>query len=506
MRERATVRSGRARGIREAVRSIPRSRATGTFPRWGAQAPVNLRPYQRRAVVDLRAAYKAGHRRILMVSPTGTGKTVMGASLVSSYHARNPTGRSAWFAHRRELVSQAAATLERHGVMAGHSGAGASLLAQVLMAQTALARGEVPPVGFAVFDEAHHYCGAPEWSALPKSYEGETAIVGLTATPERGDGAALDFFTHLIEVTTTREMVDLWIATDGREGLVPVETYRPAAPERAGHLAKTPAESYVMHGLRGKRNVVFCASVTDAERFAREFRDVGVDCHVVHGKLDAETRAGYLRDLASGRVKVICNVYVLTEGWDMPSLDVVTIARRCGSVSALLQMVGRGRRPSDGKTVCTILDLAGVTHIHGDVDEERILSLEGAGISRVVASGVQFCRVCGNILEPGEGCGMCGRPRDEVAPLEISGNRLDKFARFQSDDERARAVRFARFTSEAVARGWNPKQAFHRYRGMYGEIPSPRIISQAASIRGGWRWCEACGHGKSCKCKTEVRA
>jgi|SRR5580693_2019 superfamily II DNA or RNA helicase len=295
-------------------------------------------------------------------------------------------------------------------------------------------------------------------------------------------------------------MVDLWVATDGREGLVPVETYRPAAPEAPGKLAKSPAEAYVMHGLRGKRNVVFAASIADADRFAAEFRGMGIDCHVVHGKLDGDTRGRYLTDLESGRVKVVVNVYVLTEGFDCPAVEVITLARKLGSVSMLIQIVGRGRRPHAGKNVCTVLDLAGVTHVLGDVDEERILSLEGVGIQRKIAALCAYCKVCGNVLEPGEGCAVCGRPRDEATQLEISGNRLDKFARYKSDDERARAVRFARFTSEAVARGYNPKQAFHRYRGMYNEMPSGRIISQANAIRGGYRWCETCGHGKSCKC------
>lgn len=480
---------------------------------------VRLRSYQSRALVELRAAYKTGHRRILLVSPTGSGKAVMAAAIAASYFARNEAdARGVLVAHRRELVVQGAAKLEAMGVPTGHSGAGASLPMQAIMAQTALARGELPPAWLRLFDECHHYV-APEWQTLLDTYADlDGMTVGFTATPERGDGKALDWFTKLIEVTTTRELVDLWIATDGREGLVPVETYRPAAPERAGHLAKSPAEAYVMHGLRGKRNVVFAASVPDAERFSGEFRAMGIGCHTMHADLDTETRDRYLADFHSGRVNVLTNVYILTEGWDCPALDVVTIARRCGSVSMLLQMVGRGRRPADGKVICTILDLAGVTHIHGDVDEERILSLEGVGISRKVAATVSYCRVCGNILEPGEGCCACGRPRDEVQPIAISGNRLDKFARYHSDDERSRSVRLARWIDDEIAKGrvefnaklgvnvpkW--KTAMFRYKAVYGRMPPPRIISQAASIRGGWSWCNQCGHGKSCKCKQKESA
>lgn len=460
------------------------------------------RSYQLRAFAAVRDAWRNGHRRILLVAPTGTGKTFMGASLMAGHFRRTSEPRGVWVAHRRELVGQAARTLETMGLDPGHSGAGATKALQVIMAQGALARGEVPAAKFAVFDEAHHYCGAPEWETLPKAYESECTIIGLTATPERGDGAALSFFTWLIEVATTREMVDLWLETEGREGLVPCETFRPAAPEKAGCIAKSPAEAYMLAGLRGRKNVVFAANVADAERFAAEFRACGVSAHVVHGKLAKEERDARLNDFRSGSVDVLCNVYVLTEGWDCPAVSVITLASRCGSIGGLLQRVGRGRRPCDGKRICTILDLPGVTHILGDVDEERTLSLEGIGIQRKVASLYSYCRVCGSIM-PAEGaCESCGRPRDESALAEVSGNAIDKFASYKRDPEDQRAYRLAKWIAESKREGKNWKRNLYRYQAVYGDMPSGRIISLAHAVVNGTEWCGECGHGpKHCKCK-----
>jgi DNA repair protein RadD len=458
-----------------------------------------LRPYQTAAIDAARGYFRAGHRRILLVSPTGSGKSTIGAAFVVSFFRKSPGLRVAWFAHRRELVYQARDTLAAFEIAAGAFGEGASFPMQLVSTQGALTRDEVPEADLVIIDEAHHYAAA-EWKLVLDSYGPKTIIVGLTATPERADGAALDFFTALHEVTTTREMVDLWLETDGKEGLVPVETYRPDAPEKAGTLAQTPCVAYLEHNLRGRKAVVFAASVADAERFAAEFREAKIAVEVIHGKLPKEERD---RRLASPWT-VLCNVMVLTEGWDRPEVSAVILASRCGSFSGLIQRVGRGRRPFPGKTICTILDLPGVTHLLGDVDEERIFSLEGQGVSRKVAAGYSFCKTCGNLMPDEGACTVCGRPRDERT-LDISGNKLDKFARFQADSEEMKSYRLAKWIARAKASGVNWKREIYRYESVYKEKPPNRIMSRAHAMVRGSEWCGACGHsrdGKRCKCRT----
>jgi DNA repair protein RadD len=468
----------------------------------GVQVPL-LRGYQSRVLSRLRDAYRAGQRRVLIVSPTGSGKTVMAAALIAAWTRHTPTSRVATFAHRRELVVQMASTLARFGVRAGYLGRGGDAPVQVCGSQGALASGQVPDADLVVFDECHHYASAAErWSALAKVYEGRF-VVGLTATPERGDGAALDTFGALIEAATTRELVDLWVATDGAEGLVPVETLRPKAPEKPGCLAKLPIEAYLSSGLRGRKNLVFASTVAEAERFAAGFEGAGIRAHVVHGDLDATTRARRLSDFAR-HVDVVCNVAVLTEGTDIPAVSVVTLASRCGSYSGLVQRVGRGRRPSPGKTVCTVIDLPGVTHLLGDVDEERTFSLDGVGVRRKIASLYSYCKACGSPMPADGACTGCGRERD-VRAAEISGNTLDKFAAYKREPDDARAYRLARWMREARGLGQNWRRALYRYAGVYGAMPPGRVVSLAHATLNGTEWCGQCGHSKKetkCKCKA----
>ena len=156
--------------------------------------------HQPRTVAATRAAYRAGARRILIVLPTGGGKTRLGRHYVSAYAGRGQ--RVLWVAHREELVAQAAATL------AGVAGAVGVLQADrdpgdapvvVASVQTLAARGvgRLPAADLVILDEAHHYVAA-QWGAVARAYS-DALTLGLTATPARADGTALgDLFDRLV--------------------------------------------------------------------------------------------------------------------------------------------------------------------------------------------------------------------------------------------------------------------------------------------------------------------
>lgn len=452
------------------------------------------RSYQRRALREVARAYAAGKRRILLVSPTGSGKTCMGASIVTQFVSRRPDDPWFWVAHRRELVSQGVQTLERFGLTVGHSRLRATALGQAVSLGVSLARGEAPPGKLGIVDEAHHYA-ADVWGAFLAAYDPETLLVGLTATPERGDGRAMTMWDHLIVVAQTAELVQHWRDTAGEEGLVPCEVLRPARPQKPGFLARQPVDAYVNAGLQGKRAVVFAPSVPEADRMCADFIAHGIMAYTITDRLTVEDRDMRLASFAAGRVRVLVNVFILTEGWDCPEIDVVILARRFGSIGPMTQAVGRGRRPARGKEVCTILDLTGITHILGDPDEERKYSLTGVGIARKGIAGPTYCVVCGTIMpQDVMACPTCDRPRDVAEEMKSSGDPLEKFARFKRDDDETRARRLAKFTQQEIDAGHNPKRAFHRYKGMYGAMPMPRVISQADAIRKGRTWCAACGH------------
>ncbi len=459
------------------------------------------RAYQRRALFNIGALYRAGKRRILVVSPTGSGKTCIGAEVVRQFSSKRPDAPWSWHTHRRELADQAVAALERAGLAPGHNGLRATAPGQVVTVGRSLAREEVPPGECNVFDEAHHFA-ADTWRLLLDAYGADSLTLGLTATPERGDGRAMSAFEEIIVVAQTAELVELWRASGGTEGLVPCEVHRPPRPQKPGHFAKTPVDAYLGAGLKGKRNVVFAPSVQEAERITADFVAHGVQAYCIHDGLRSDERAERLAAFAAGKCKVLVNVYILTEGWDCPSVEVITLAGPVRTMGGFLQRVGRGRRPSPGKEICTVFDLVGCTHLlfdnPFDIDQELDFSLEGIGISRKTKGGPPYCIVCGALMDPElPMCPKCSRPRDVDDPMRASGDPLEKFARFQRDDDATRAERFAKWQQRLKDEGANPRRAFYQYKGTYGAMPSSRVISQADAILRGRPWCKVCGHHKS---------
>jgi superfamily II DNA or RNA helicase len=437
------------------------------------------RPYQRKAIAATYAALRSGKRCPLVVAPTGAGKTLIMALMVRDVVSKGK--RAAVFAHRTELRDQAVATLARCGVEAGHSGQGRSLPVQVVSTQGATSCEEVPEADVGFLDEAHHY-SADEWSRIPQAYPTQP-IIGFTATPERADGRALDhLFDDLIVVAQPRELVELGhLVPCGLE-----DVHRPDALQDAGVIACPPVEAYREFG-EGGRAVVFASTVEHAKLFALDFVKAGISCAVVHGAMASEDRVRALADFSEGRVRVLVNVFVLTEGWDCPSVDVVIIARKMASTGMYMQACGRGLRPSPGKKRMILLDLAGVSHLHGLPTDDRIFSLEGMGM-RLANQGPRFCRACGELLAeegpcPREGCGRSRR--GAVSDPKYSRDPLAKYSKYATDDEATRVRRLAKFLREGRAKGYRDGWAFGRYRGTYQAAPPAKIVAVARAMAHG---------------------
>lgn len=437
------------------------------------------REYQRRAISATYASIKSGKRCPLVVAPTGAGKTLIMSLMARDAHSK--ARRAAIFAHRTELRDQAVATLDRCGVVAGHSGQGRALPIQVVSTQGAVSCEEVPEADVVFIDEAHHYA-ADEWGRLAQAYPTQP-IIGFTATPERADGRALDhLFDDLIVVAQPRELVALGhLVPCGIEDVV-----RPPKVQDAGVLACPPVEAYQKFG-GGGRNVVFAPSVALALAYQAEFEAAGIPANIVHGGMSAEGRADNLAAFASGLVRVLINVFVLTEGWDCPAVDVVTIARKVVSTGMYMQICGRGLRTHPGKERMILLDLAGVSHMHGLPTDDRIFSLDGLGI-RLANPGPRFCRACGSLLGAEGPCPKedCGRSRrGAVTDPQYSRDPLEKYSKYQTDDEATRAQRLARFLRQARANGYRDGWAFGKYRGVYQASPPPKIVQVARALSHG---------------------
>ena len=307
---------------------------------------------------------------MLVVAPTGSGKTHIGVRLVEDR-------RTLWVTPRRELVSQTArhlrATFGDSTVGEIMPGAYSNRRARVQVGtvQSLLARGERPAAALVVLDEAHHYLAA-EWRELAEAYPNAQCL-GLTATPERQDGAPLgDIFEELVVAASYSELI-------AGGFLVPACVYQP--PENLGNDLALDAVDAWLRYAGGRKAFVFSARVALAYSIAQRFRDHGVLATTIEAETPGRERRTALADFTSGRLKALTNVNTLTEGIDVPDAACAVLARSFGYVGGYLQAVGRVLRPAPGKREAVVLDLTGTTLRHGLPDQDREYSLAGRAIS-----------------------------------------------------------------------------------------------------------------------------
>lgn len=438
---------------------------------------VTLRPHQERCISALRAAYQSGKQRVVVVMPTGAGKTVTGGEVVRRVVERG--SRVLWLAHRGELVDQAAATLARLGLVVGAISASAMTPpnpyagVQVATVQTLLARKQRPDAAFVVVDEAHHFV-ADEMHALLRNY-GDARVLGLTATPERGDGRGLgEFFDGIVPGVSVRELT-------AAGHLVPCEVLRPNQPLQPGQIAQHPADAWATLA-RDRRTIIFARSVELAEEYTAAIRERGGTAACVTGETPWAERTMTLEAFRRGGIQVLVNVAVLTEGFDAPETSCVILARGCGSAGLYLQMVGRALRPAAGKRDALLIDLRGVSHEHGRPEDDRLYSLDGRGIRR--KDDVVYCPVCATQREPGEPCASCGwQPAgDPLKPDTVTGDPLVKFAAKRAEPDDKRAATLARWMRDASARGYKPGWVYAKYRAVYGAQPTHDVVSGARAL------------------------
>lgn len=439
------------------------------------------RAYQQQAIAQAREAYARGRRAVLLVSPTGSGKTTIAACIVKAAIARG--NKVAFLAHRKELIDQAAARFRSFDLEVGCNGRNEAAPVQVTSPQIILARRKMPDAKLVVVDEGHHYVAAA-WGRITSTYRAAGSLVlGLSATPERADGIGLGgLFDELVVVAQIGELTDLGY-------LVPCRVKHPRTSPRA--LALEPVEAYERFA-EGRSTVVFAPHVKAAEEFAAAFVARGIAAAVVEGEMPDDEREETLHRFAAGALRVIVNVMVLTEGWDCPRAKVCILARRVGSPSLYLQMVGRVLRPADGEGDALLIDLAGNVDLHGEPHEERVWSLTGAActLASQIRDGVRFCRSCKAEIPTGEAaCPLCGReppvqetPKGEGIELvdaeQVRAQRQERRAAL-SEDKRMRILQ-----SLYVRMARHPKgkrAAHHAYRGMTGMYPDARLSALAWS-------------------------
>ena len=322
-----------------------------------------------------------------------------------------------------------------------------------------------------------HHSPSDLWSSVAADYSA-SRIVGFTATPERSDGRGLgNIFGELVVAASVRQLVDLG-------HLVPCEIVAPRQRLRAGSIAQRPVDAYLKHA-RGRHAVCFSPSIVAAQSHVEEFRSAGIAAELVHSKLGFGERAAALEAFRSRRVNVLVNVNVLTEGFDVPETDCVILARGCGTAGTYIQMIGRGLRPATGKSNCLLLDLHGVSHVHGSPEDDRQYALDGKGIrsaNDLEVDDQSSCRVCGAPIESGEACSECGTEPKQIKPPSVTGEELVRYAAKRAEPDDKRIATLARWIADGRSKGFKPGWATAKFKAVYGSWPSSRIVDAANAM------------------------
>jgi superfamily II DNA or RNA helicase len=356
-----------------------------------------MRPNQALALEAIDAHRASGVKSAILVSPTGSGKTVVAAELMRREAAEHR--RVLFLAPRRELVHQCCAKLADvsvpHGViMAGTPGELVRSYepVQVASVDTLHARSRnvelLPYYDLVIFDEAHLSLAATREDLLGRLRPG--FLLGLTATPARKDGRALgNLYERLICTADVKELT-----TQGY--LVPAKYYAPSVPDlkrmrvRKGDYVEADMEDAMnqpqivgdvvntwLKRAGDRRTVVFGVSIKHSLALCEALLRAGVTAEHVDAETSAFEREAIFARFRSGATQVLTNCFLASYGFDLPELSCVVLARPTKSTVLYLQMVGRGLRTADGKTDCIVLDHGGCVAEHGLAADERIWSLDG---------------------------------------------------------------------------------------------------------------------------------
>ena len=411
----------------------------------------DLRDYQRQLLEQAEAALQSRDARVMLQLPTGGGKThIAGALLRRWLH----NGRKAvWLTHRTELADQTRLMLEDTGVPASNKiswrvGNDAPYLTKgvvILMAQTVGRRTNQMQIwdryrsdDLLVIDEAHH-ATADGYVRAIRQWTGR--VLGLTATPWRL--SKIEGFDHLFgqllcgpqvsELQAGNHLCQTRVLMPKPEEIISggllddTGDYNPSGIEQANQdrpdVMTAGALRFWQFHAAERQTVVYAISQDHARNLTAVFNDAGIPAAVMLSDTLPQERTEAIKSFGNGTLRVLVNVAVATEGFDLPDASCVVITRPTMSLALYLQMVGRGLRPKANGGNCLILDLAGNAEIHGLPEDERQWSLLPRGNNPGGDAPVVRCEKCDAVSPAashncvscdapfGKDCPRCGRWR-----------------------------------------------------------------------------------------------
>jgi DNA repair protein RadD len=453
-----------------------------------------LRPHQARALEDLRRSLLAGHRRPMLMAPTGFGKTLTAAHIIQ--HALDKGKRVAFTVPSINLIDQTLTAFEAEGIhclgvlQGAHPRTDHEAPVQICSVQT-LTRRKRLDVDLVLVDEAHGlYRDVLRWMRdCP-----DLPFIGLSATPwTRGLGK---YYDDLIIAATTADLI--------RDGfLSPFTVFAPSNPDLssvstvAGEFKEDELSEAMdrptitgdivaewMKRGEDRPTLAFCVDRKHAQHVHERFEEAGVPSDYMDGLTPREDREPIFERFRAGSTRVICNVGVLVAGVDLPMAACLIDARPTKSRTRYVQVIGRGLRTSPGKVDLRILDHAGnalrlglVTDIHQtrlDTGEENAAQRKRREQSE---PRPRLCAACKAVMPTAaKACPACGEPvRALTAVKEVQGDLIELGTRQSGkrdvpDWQRRRF--FAELLGLAAERRYAPGWAAHQFKQKFAHWPN----------------------------------
>lgn len=338
----------------------------------------NLRDYQQEMKFRLFEEWKL-HQNVMVQMPTGTGKTHLLAAVVREFLRRSNT--RVWIvAHRRELVEQIEETVARYGIRKEDGTVRVMSIQWLSRNRKEMDDGDP---GLIVIDEAHHAL-AETYQELWERYP-DAKKLGMTATPCRLNGKGFtELFDTLITSWTIAEFIGKgWLsvfdyvsirANSEEQRLIDTLRKRGAdgdyqVKEMNEVLNRQPGIRRLYESIKkyasGKKGIVYAISIAHARQIAAYYSTHGIRAVAIDSKTPAPERKRLVEEFRQGKIEVLVNVDIFSEGFDCPDVEFVQLARPTLSLAKYLQQVGRGLRKSKDKTSCMLIDNVGLYRIFG---------------------------------------------------------------------------------------------------------------------------------------------
>ena len=483
---------------------------------------IQLRPYQKKFIDDIRERFKSGYRAVCGVAPCGSGKTIM-TGWMARETAQNGK-RVLFMVHRKELIDQTSKTFTDlgipHSIIASGVKENYEPLVQIASVQTLIKRlDSVPRPDLLICDECHHI--------LAKSYKEiigkwQTFLLGVTATPLRLGGITLnDVFKTMVNGPSVGSLIKQKNLTNfvyfapksnidysklrSKFGEYLMQDMSKMMDRQA--VIGDAVESYKTYAY-GKQAIVYCVNVKHSYHTAELFNMNGIKAAHVDGDTSKTRRKNVIDSFRRGDITVLCNAELFGEGFDVPNCECIILTRPTQSLTLFIQQAMRGMRPDETKPnkVAIIIDHVDNVKRFGLPDEDHVWTLDPNEAKEFKSPApTKKCPSCHAIVYLGTRiCPHCDYEFEFEDIKEESGSIVKYIDTQNNDYSQARIEnqiinapemenltleqRTQRYLNEARSKGYKTIWVFYKVVDFAHTLDDFKIIAKCLNYQPGWAW------------------